>query len=89
MSDVRSTTAKALLREGEARWFALGELSLLFWSMWMAELRIAVSRMGEEAMAKVSGCRAVLRVSRKTRVRVRRLFSSWWSVSNDLMIKRT
>jgi hypothetical protein len=30
-----------------------------------------------------------LRVSRKTRVRVRRLFSSWWSVSNDLMIKRT
>ena len=89
MSDVRSTTAKVLLREGEARWFAFGTFSLLFWSMWIAELRMAASRMGEEAMAKVSGWRAVLRVSRKTLVRVRRLFSSWPDVSNILVMMWT
>jgi hypothetical protein len=43
----------------------------------MAELRIAGSRMGEEAMAKVSGWRADWRVERRVEVRVRRLFSSW------------
>jgi hypothetical protein len=39
-----------------------------------------VSRMGEEAMAKVSGWREDWNRERRTEVRVRRLFSSWRGV---------
>jgi hypothetical protein len=49
-----------------------------------AELRIAGSRMGEEAMAKVSGWRADWRVERRVEVRVRRLFSSWRKVVSGI-----
>lgn len=56
--------------------FALGQRSELFWSIMRAELRIAGSRMGEEAMAKVSGWRDDWRVERRVEVRVQRFFSS-------------